>query len=367
MATKKPTTMKMLLNPYFLITKLFNQMKFSQISALTLGVCLFTFVACQKDNTLNNTVIGEPEPVADGFKHHCSTDDLHQHQMSTNEDYRHAHEAMEEQVARFTANYDLSASARAVVTIPVVFHVLYNNAAQNVSNAAIAAQLKVLNDDYRKLNAGGQTDVEVQFVMAKRTPSGAATTGIERRQTSVTSFGPTSSDPVKFTSLGGLNAWDATKYLNFWVCNLGGGLLGYATFPSSLATQPQSDGVVCLYSSLPGGSAAPYNLGRTATHEVGHWLGLYHTFQGGCSNNVTTGGDLVADTPAEKSPANGCPTGRNTCSSAGLDPINNYMDYSDDSCMNSFTPGQKGRIQAFFNPTTGARKAILTSLGGVAP
>jgi hypothetical protein len=367
MATKKPIFMKMLHNPYFLMTKLFNRMKFSQISALALGVCLITFVACQKDNTLNNAVIGEPEPVADGFKHHCSTDDLHEHQMSTNDDYRHAHEAMEEQVARFTANYDPKTSARAVVTIPVVFHVVYNTAEQNVSNAAIAAQLKVLNDDYRKLNAGGQTDVEVQFVMAKRTPSGAATTGIERRFSTYSFSTGTSTIDVKFLSKGGLNAWDATKYLNFWVCNLSGGLLGYATFPTSLATQPQSDGVVCLYSSLPGGSAAPYNLGRTATHEVGHWLGLYHTFQGGCAANATTGGDLVADTPAEKSAAFGCPTGRNTCTSAGVDPINNYMDYTDDSCMNSFTAGQKGRIHAFFNTTTGARKAILTSLGGVAP
>lgn len=261
----------------------------------------------------------------------------------------------------------------AVITIPVVFHIVYNTTAQNISDARILEQLNVLNKDFARLNAdAGNTpsvwqsiaaNTQIQFCMAKRDPSGNATNGIVRKQTTVTSF--SSNNNIKFTANGGDNAWPSASYLNIWVGNLSGGLLGYAQFPGGSAS---TDGVVALYSSVGGpnapGTATPYHLGRTLTHEVGHWLNLYHIW--GDDGTSCSGSDLVGDTPNQADENYGCPAFPTiSCSNTpNGDMFMNYMDYTNDACMNMFTIGQTSRITATMN---GTRASLQTSLGCVPP
>ncbi|WP_437754064.1 zinc metalloprotease [Sorangium sp. So ce1389] len=210
------------------------------------------------------------------------------------------------------------------VVIPVHVHVINKGAGVangDVTDAMIAEQISVLNAAY------ASTRFSFELVSTDRT-------------TNATWFTMGSGSTAERNAKRALRT-GGSDHLNLYTANPGDGLLGWATFPSSYARNPADDGVVVAHTSLPGGNGVPYNLGDTATHEVGHWLGLFHTFQGECTKN----GDSVADTASERSPAFGCPTGRDTCRNAsGVDPIKNFMDYTDDACMDSFTAGQADRM-----------------------
>lgn len=245
-------------------------------------------------------------------------------------------EAIQASLEKYKAGRSQALSAAGSITIPVYFHVI--NRGTGIENGdvparMIRAQVSVLNDSFSGATGGVGTAFRFELVGIDRTTNGTWFN---------MGFGSQEEREAKATlRQGGANA------LNIYTANLGDSLLGWATFPWSYHSKPELDGIVVLFSSLPDGSTVPFNEGDTATHEVGHWLGLYHTFQNGCSTN----NDYVDDTAAERAPAFDCPVGRDSCDGSkypGLDPIFNFMDYTDDPCMYQFTAGQAFRMDGFF-------------------
>jgi hypothetical protein len=260
--------------------------------------------------------------------------------------------------------------SRAVITIPVVIHIVYTTStpASNISDAQALAQIKTLNEDYSYTNAdGAQTpsafkslaaNTGIQFCMAKVDPNGQPTTGIVRKSTTVKVFG--TDDKVKSASSGGDNAWDTKKYLNIWTCDLGTQILGYGEFPTG--SQTNTYGLVCHYNTFGEGGATfpPYNLGRTSTHEIGHCFNLKHIWG---DEPACAADDDVSDTPMQKAEHYNKPSYPETverCNSS--DPSSmfmNYMDYTDDDHMNMFTKGQSTRMNAVLS--SGPYSTLKTS------
>jgi hypothetical protein len=275
-----------------------------------------------------------------------------------------------------------TSQTNAIITIPIVVHVIYNGqavgTAPNISDVQVESQITVLNQDFRKTGPGSNTnpvgaDTEIQFVLAKQDPNGNPTNGIDRVSLCKDSW--TNSDIE--TILKPNTIWDPTQYLNLWTVELDDNkLLGYAQFPegsgliglSGAGGTAATDGVVIRYNAFGSGIGpsyilkSPYNRGRTTTHEIGHWLGLIHIWGEGSS--CASNNDHCADTPTAKDPNYGCPTGMDSCTSrSGVDMIENYMDYTDDSCMNIFTQNQKTRMNTVMTNSP-RRSSLKTSNKG---
>jgi hypothetical protein len=285
----------------------------------------------------------------------CASHEYQQQSISkTNAD------AIERFIARASAE---SRETGSLIRIPVVIHNLYHYQNEKVSEQQIQKQLDILNACYRRRNADTvntpsvfkpfAADVEIEFALARSDVRRAATTGIIRKYTPVIAWG--ADDKMKFSSEMGDDAWDSRYYLNIWVCNLDR-FAGYASFPGADAAV---DGIVLDIEALAGSSNNSYSAGKTAVHEVGHWLGLKHLW-----GDELCGDDKVDDTPRQASYTPGCPkTIRITCGNGPYgDMYMNYMDFTSDACVNMFTLGQKTRMRSLFS-ANGPRALLLESKG----
>lgn len=293
----------------------------------------------------------------------CATQDYIGRQTAADPSYAKGLAAAERFLQQTSAYFKMAAGPN-IIQIPVVVHVLYNSAAQNISDEQVRSQIAALNRDFRRTNwdtvntparfKALAADMEIEFVLATADPKGRPTSGIVRKQTAVAEW--TMDDKIKSTATGGSDAWDSKSYLNIWVGNMRR-LLGYSSLPGGPADM---DGVV-IHTGAFGtiNTTAPYNLGRTAVHEVGHWMGLKHIW-----GDTYCGDDGVGDTPTQGNFTSGCPTTFRTSCNNGTtgDMYMNYMDFTSDACINLFTLGQKERMRSFFN-TGGPRATILASRG----
>jgi hypothetical protein len=294
----------------------------------------------------------------------CAHMIVHELLVETDPGYRARRLKVEADTRRIIESGEAMRVVARLITIPVVVHVVHRTAAENISDAQVTSQIKALNRDYRAKNQDKSkvpaawksllVDANVEFALATKDPAGKATGAITRTQTKLASFGP--DNTVKAAKTGGADPWPPDRYLNIWVCTLGQSLLGYAQFPGGPA---KTDGVVILNTAFgtTGTAAAPFDKGRTATHEVGHFLNLRHIWG---DRNDCTGNDFVVDTPPAQHANMGKPAFPHISCNNGPngDMFMNYMDYVDDDAMFMFTVGQVARMNAAL---AGPRKALAAA------
>lgn len=299
--------------------------------------------------------------------HHCTTVQYNNTLEEKFPEIKANRSRLEEKIRQYVVAH--RGDQKQIITIPTVVHVVWNTPEQNIPDEQVWSQIIVLNQDFRRLNIDSiytpamfkpfAADCQIEFCLARRAPQDTADTyGIVRVHTDTLEFGLDNS--VKFPYKGGSRAWDPEKYLNIWVCNIAGNFLGYAQYPGG---PDSTDGVVIDYKCFGSvGNLNPhYNKGRTATHEIGHWLDLYHIW--GDDYGSCEGTDYVDDTPNAADANYFCQTHPHTtvCNNTG-EMFMNYMDYSDDFCFNLFTKGQRDRMLAAINTV---RTGLLTSDGCV--
>ena len=293
---------------------------------------------------------GLPEQDVVATERHCAADDVLREQIKNDPSLRQRMDAIEEFTQRVAANPEQFRLVNGIIEIPVVFNVLYRTTAQNVSLTQLQSQIDVLNEDFAATNADYNLTSTYNSVKAGNIGVRFVLDQVKRRSTTKTSW--STNDAMK-KSAQGIAPTSPTTKLNIWVCNLGGGILGYAQFPGGNSA---TDGVVLDDNATgrTGTAAAPFNKGRTATHEVGHWMNLRHIW-----GDATCGNDQVGDTPTHNTANYGCPAAGHlsTCSGTPVEMTMNYMDYTDDACMYMFSLGQKSRMLAVF-ATGGPRNSF---------